>query len=96
MCATKQSREAVMVTGVRKGMSYEKKNKKIGFNLRKKQQSGKKIVLRYIYSSEMRKGIICASREWQTIVNIIGLNYSKAESCSLFGKLVVRLIQHWN
>lgn len=73
----------MMVTGVLEDTAYAERFKRLlKFKLEKKKQSGKRIaVFRYMYSSGMRKGIICTSREWQTIVKIIGLNYSKEESC---------------
>lgn len=85
-----------MVTAVQEDVAYEERLKGLlKFNLKKKKQSANRIaVFRYTYSSGIRKGMIYTSCEWQTLVKLTGLNYSKGESCQLLGKLVVRLIQH--
>lgn len=79
----KESREAVMVTGLWGDTSYKERLKRLlKFNLKKKKQSGKRVsVFRYIYSSGMTTGIICSSYEWQTIVKMRGLSNSKEKSC---------------
>lgn len=65
-----ESREAMMVTAVQEDVAYEERLKGLlKFNLKKKKQSANRIaVLRYTYSSGMRKGIIYTSRDWQTLV----------------------------
>ncbi|XP_009330779.1 PREDICTED: PQ-loop repeat-containing protein 3 [Pygoscelis adeliae] len=52
-----------MVTGVLEDTAYAERLKRLlKFKLEKKKQSGKRIaVFRYMYSSGMRKGIICTS-----------------------------------